>query len=269
VTRTPAPTHRCDVLRSPWPGVHAACTDSARHYGRHWHGTFGLGLIDDGAQRSASGIGTVDAYAGDLVTTNPGEVHDGRPLGGPARRWRTVYFEPDAIAPLLGAGVEIARPVLYDPALRRALLALLDELAAWTARAGETLACEAALVRTGALLRARHVSAPSAPRHADADMRPVRERLADELHDPPTLADLARNAGLSRWQLLRRFEKAYGLPPHAWLLQQRAERARRAIADGASLAVAAAASGFADQSHMTRVFVRRYGFTPGAWRRAQ
>jgi AraC-like DNA-binding protein len=32
--------------------------------------------------------------------------------------------------------------------------------------------------------------------------------------------------------------------------------------------VAAAESGFADQSHLTRVFVRHFGFTPGEWRRA-
>ena len=31
---------------------------------------------------------------------------------------------------------------------------------------------------------------------------------------------------------------------------------------------AAAESGFADQSHMTRAFTRHLGFTPGAWQRA-
>lgn len=75
-------------------------------------------------------------------------------------------------------------------------------------------------------------------------------------------------AGISKYQVLRRFQKAYGLPPHAWLLQQRAERARRLIRDGSGLALAATSAGFADQSHMTRVFVRQFGFTPGAWRRA-
>ncbi|RYF38322.1 MAG: helix-turn-helix domain-containing protein, partial [Comamonadaceae bacterium] len=55
---------------------------------------------------------------------------------------------------------------------------------------------------------------------------------------------------------------------HAWLLQLRAERARGLIGQGAPLVQAAAASGFADQSHMTRVFARQFGFTPGAWRRA-
>jgi AraC-like DNA-binding protein len=75
-------------------------------------------------------------------------------------------------------------------------------------------------------------------------------------------------AGLSKFQLLRRFEKAFGLTPHAWLLQQRAERARGLIRSGAGLAQVAAACGFADQSHMTRLFARQFGFTPGAWQQA-
>jgi AraC-like DNA-binding protein len=67
---------------------------------------------------------------------------------------------------------------------------------------------------------------------------------------------------------LRRFEKAYGVPPHAWLLLQRGERARSLIREGSTLAQAATSCGFADQSHMTRLFVRQFGFTPGAWQRA-
>jgi len=114
---------------------------------------------------------------------------------------------------------------------------------------------------------ARH----GAARWSDApprDLQRVRERLADDAARVPSLADLARLTGLSRYQVLRRFERAYGLPPHAWLLRRRAERARVLIRDGCTLAAAAAATGFADQSHMTRVFARQFGFTPGAWRRA-
>jgi AraC-like DNA-binding protein len=96
----------------------------------------------------------------------------------------------------------------------------------------------------------------------------VRDRLADDPLNAPTLSDMAKMAGLSRYQLLRRFERVYGLPPHAWLLGQRAERARALIRDGSSLAGAAASAGFSDQSHMTRIFVRQFGFTPGAWRKA-
>ncbi|SOD30448.1 transcriptional regulator, AraC family [Variovorax sp. YR752] len=274
--KTP-PDHRSQVFGTPWEGVHGTAMDSARHYGRHWHATYGVGLLDHGAQSSASGRGKVDAYAGDLITTNPGEVHDGRPLGGPSRRWRMVYFDAAVMAGMLGGivdgSVEFTRPVLKDLRLLQALRRLFTRLDDWRNRAAsasasaEALACEESLVEVCGLLLGGHSTAVPQP-EIDGDVRLVRERLADDLLAAPTLDELAVMAGLGKFQLLRRFQKAYGVPPHAWLLLQRAERARALIRRGTSLANTAAASGFADQSHMTRIFTRHFGFTPGAWQRA-
>lgn len=247
-------------MGTPWPGVFCTHIDSSRHYGRHWHTTFGIGYVEHGAQRSASGRGSVDAYAGDVITVNPGEVHDGRPLGGPSRRWRIVYFEPSALS---STDLQITRPVIRDLPFRQAL----DRLFHRVEKQDEPLACEEALVEAFGQLLERHTTAVP-PREAAADMKRVRERLADDARSAPTLAELAALVGLSRYQVLRRFGKTYGMPPHAWLLQRRAERARTLIRGGASLVSAAAASGFADQSHMTRAFARQFGFTPGAWRKA-
>lgn len=265
------PLHRCEVLASPFSGVFATVISSGRHYGRHSHGTFGFGVVDRGAHRSSSGRGTVDAYAGQVVTTNPGEVHDGRPLGAPSRTWGTVYLEPAVLASMLAdapAGdIAITRPVLVDAALQGATRRLLRTLRAWQQAQAGTLACEETLVHACGLLLARHSTRP-ARQEAAPDLAPVRQRLADELLVPPSLAQLAAQAGIGRFQLLRRFAAAYGCTPHAFVLQQRAERVRGLVRQGTSLADAAAAAGFADQSHMTRVFTRQFGFTPGAWQRA-
>jgi AraC-like DNA-binding protein len=275
--KTP-PDHRSQVFGTPWEGVHGTAMDSARHYGRHWHSTYGVGLLDHGAQSSASGRGKVDAYAGDLITTNPGEVHDGRPLGGPSRRWRMVYLDAAVMAGMLGGAamdgsVEFTRPVLKDLRLVQTLRRLFTRLDDWrncaasASASAEALACEESLVEVCGLLLGGHSTAVPQP-EIDGDVRLVRERLADDLLAAPTLDELAAMAGLGKFQLLRRFQKAYGVPPHAWLLLQRAERARALIRRGTSLADTAAASGFADQSHMTRIFTRHFGFTPGAWQRA-
>jgi AraC-like DNA-binding protein len=265
------PEHHARVFSSPWAGVYCTHIESARHFGRHWHATYGFGFLEHGAHSSASGRGNVDAYAGDVITTNPGEVHDGRPLGGPSRRWRIVYVDCDLFSCISAGHAEITRPVIQDARLRRALQGLFRRVEHWSARpcasAAEVLACEESLVEGCALLMARHGTAPP-PSEASGDVRQVRDRLADDPLDPPTLSEMAKMAGLSRYQVLRRFESVYGLPPHAWLLRQRAERARALIRDGASLADAAASSGFSDQSHMTRIFMRQFGFTAGAWRKA-
>lgn len=274
--------HVARVLCGPLRGIHSTHTLSGQHFGRHWHDAYGFGILEDGAQRSASGRGRVEAFAGQVITTNPGEVHDGSPLGGPTRRWQILSVDTDEFASLVdhsGIQAQFTRPVIDDPPLFRVLQRLFRRIGRWSARTGngaaEALACEESLVESAALLVTRHgtvhlrTDIDAARRTApNPDLRQIRDRLADAPADPPSLAQMAAMMGLSRYQVLRWFEKAYGLPPHAWLLSRRAEYALRLIRDGKTLTDAAMASGFADQSHMNRVFARHYGFTPGAWRRA-
>jgi AraC-like DNA-binding protein len=265
--------HHARVIASPWEGVYCTHIDSARHFSKHWHTTHGVGVLERGAQTSASGRGRVEAFAGDLITTNPGEVHDGQPLGGTSRRWRMVYFDPGVIAAEVGqhgSDIELERPVLRNARLERVLRHLLNRIEAWHTQPACTatqLACEESLAAACTLLLNQHTQECAAS-HEDAALALVRSRLADDPLNAPTLTALATMAGLSKFQLLRRFAHTYGITPHAWLLQRRAEHARSFIARGDDLAQAAASAGFADQSHMTRIFARQFGFTPGAWQQA-
>jgi AraC-like DNA-binding protein len=95
----------------------------------------------------------------------------------------------------------------------------------------------------------------------------VREYLHDQIGEPVTTADLARVAGLSRFQLTRQFQRAFGLPLHGYHLQIRLEEARRRMRGGQAIAAVAADLGFADQSHFHRRFRARFGITPAEWRR--
>jgi AraC-like DNA-binding protein len=268
--------HACRVIASPWAGIFGTDVDSARQYGRHWHETFAIGIMHRGAHRSMSGMGIVDAHAGDVITSNPGEVHDGRPLGVESRRWRMVYLDPEALHRIWAdtdlQGVHLTRPVIRDVCLAAAVRRLLRRLDMWSAAgprpSDRALACEEALAHAcGLALRDHSTARPFGP-EPPADVAGARDRLADDLRHPPALADLAQLAGVSKYRFLRRFQRVYGLTPYEWLRQFRVERARAAIRRGASLAEVAADCGFADQSHMTRAFNAQFGFTPGAWRRA-
>jgi AraC-like DNA-binding protein len=104
----------------------------------------------------------------------------------------------------------------------------------------------------------------AAPRSAADD---ARELLASSLETTPSLRDLAAAVGANRFVLLREFRRRFGLPPHAYVLKLKVERAKARLARGDDIVDVAFALGFSDQSHFTRVFRRVMGLPPGAYRR--
>lgn len=84
----------------------------------------------------------------------------------------------------------------------------------------------------------------------------------------PTLDELAREAGVSKYHLARLFRAFHGLPPHAYLTYVRVAAARTMLAGGARGTAIAAQTGFADQSHFSRSFRRVMGLSPLEYARA-
>jgi AraC family transcriptional regulator len=100
-------------------------------------------------------------------------------------------------------------------------------------------------------------------------VRRAKEILSAHLDGSIPLQEVARECHLSMSHFSRQFRRTTGLPPHKWLLTRRIEVAKEKLGDWRlSLSDVAAACGFADQSHLTRVFTRMVGVSPGAWRRA-
>ncbi|APG83145.1 AraC family transcriptional regulator [Sinorhizobium americanum] len=261
------------MMARRFAGVEVVEAATRHSFARHTHEQFGIGLIHQGAQRSLSGRGTVEAEAGDVITVNPGEIHDGVPIGDAGRSWRMLYLEPALVEAAVGdisegrwTTREFADPVIRNDALAVRFRALFA--AAATAGGAEaTLRWEELAVTL--IAEAMRLVPLSAGRHTTpASIAAAVNLIDDDPLAPLTLADLAQASGLSRFQVVRGFAKATGLTPHAYLLQRRIDIVRRLIGTGTPLAEAAIAGGFADQSHMTRVFVRKYGFSPGAYAQA-
>ena len=97
--------------------------------------------------------------------------------------------------------------------------------------------------------------------------RQVEDFVRTHLRETISLDDLANAAGLSRYHFARRFRQTTGTSPHEFVLQQRLAQARIMLQRTRSpLREIAALTGFSDQSHLTRVFKRRLGVTPGQFR---
>jgi AraC-like DNA-binding protein len=85
--------------------------------------------------------------------------------------------------------------------------------------------------------------------------------------EPLTVADLAREAGLSRAHFSAEFRRAFGVPPHVYLLTRRMERAAALLRmTDRSVADICMAVGLSSVGSFTTTFRRVYGLTPTAYR---
>lgn len=99
-------------------------------------------------------------------------------------------------------------------------------------------------------------------------VRCATELMIERMGEDMSLSEPAAACGLSSSYFGRAFKQSMGMPPHRWMLLQRVLHAKSLLRDAdRSLSDIAAACGFADQSHFTRVFTGTVGASPGAWRK--
>ncbi|MGC4000852.1 MAG: AraC family transcriptional regulator [Anaeromyxobacter sp.] len=209
--------------------------------------------------------------AGAIWLQPPGEVFS-HLVPGPVH-YGLVTLDPRRVAEAAGLDRLALAPAydLEDPRLVGPVRALLAE-AEGGAKAGAFYAdCLRAAI--GAFLASAGRGAPRELRREPARLdgraiHQLRDYLAASFREGPSLGDMARRVGVSESQLLRAFRRTTGETPHAYLMRLRLEAVRDRLQRGrGTLAEIAAELGFADQSHMTRLFRRRFGLTPGAFRR--
>jgi AraC family transcriptional regulator len=97
----------------------------------------------------------------------------------------------------------------------------------------------------------------------------VRDYVEAHLDEELSLTVLADIACLSPYHFSRSFKQTAGVGPQHYVIQRRVERAKTLMRrTNQPLALIAQEAGFADQSHLTAIFHRETGVTPGRFRAA-
>ncbi|MFC5217908.1 helix-turn-helix domain-containing protein [Streptomyces coerulescens] len=250
------------------PGVtevfHAHFTEYA--YPMHVHEAWTLLIVDDGAVRY-----DLDRHEHgtplDTVSLLPPHVpHNGSPATPHGFRKRVLYLDSTRLGDdLIGPAVDA--PDLRDPVLRLRV----GQVHAALAQPGDELEADSRLTLIGDRLRA-HLRPRSVTSVTDSPRRdPVLARRLRELLDERVVRGIALDEAAALVQahpahLVRAFSTAYGIAPHQYLMSRRVDRARRLLLAGRSPAEVAVATGFYDQSHLSRHFRRMVGVPPGRYR---
>ncbi len=242
------------------------------HFPRHAHATYALGVVDGGLNRFRYRGAVHTAQAGTLCTVTPEEAHTVEPAGGAGFAYRCLYPPLELLQELAEAtgGRREHRTLLLEPVIDDV------ETVRLAARLFEALSAGSPPLAASALLSAllgRVIERHAAPRIGVVRPTPpgravarARDLLAARLPENVSLEELAAATGLGRFVLLRAFAHRYGIPPHAWVIQERVRRAKTLLCAGLEPAQVAAEVGFADQSHLGRHFKRLVGLSPGCYR---
>jgi AraC-like DNA-binding protein len=245
--------------------MHARITEP---YAPHLHEQFAIGVCMTGTEMIRYRRTVHPAGPGSVIVLDPDEPHDGGPADPSGFVYRVIYPGASLLADGSGRVPRFTEPVIGDPALANGLCRVHAALC----EGAEPLEAESRVSWLLGELTLRHASRSRldgsgfGDRASGAAACLVMDRLGDELACPPSLAEIALETGLSRYQLIRSFRSEVGMPPYAWLAQHRVARARALLDRGHGLAETAALAGFADQAHLTRWFRRVVGITPGAYR---
>lgn len=240
---------------------HATMTSHA--YPAHTHDTWTVLLIDEGCVAYDLDRHARTAPARHVSLLPPHVTHDGRSASQDhGFRKRVLYLDATWL-PASVTGHAVDRPVLPGAAAR----ALTEELHEVLARPEDTWQAESLLLglRDVVLGSGRQVIPPAADVPA---ARALRDVLDDHVVDGITLEEAAGLLGRSPAHLARSFQRAYGLPPHRYVVGRRVDRARALLLHGVPAADAATAAGFWDQAHLTRHFRRTVGTTPARFARS-
>ncbi|MFP2934029.1 helix-turn-helix domain-containing protein [Pyxidicoccus sp. 3LG] len=220
----------------------------------HAHDTAKIGVLLAGGGSERTGLELESHTPLALFTRRPYRSHETQ-YHAQGARLLFVQLDPDD---------RRARAAIDPPRLG---LATALELGRLLVRAfGEPRSCRGRLMRDAANTILRTLDEMPRPR-PPAWLEEARELLVANMARPPTLSELGRVVGAHPVHLAQSFRAHWGMTTRHYLRAHRVFHAMELIDRGVGLAEAAAAVGFADQSHMTRAIRLERGAPPGALRR--
>jgi len=243
---------------------------SSACYGLHSHATVSIGLVVSGQTVIDVANKKTSVKKGDIVMFNPGQVHACNPLKNKQWAYHMLYFEQAWWEQTVKELTSDNNTVSFNSSIISAPK-LCEELSNINKRLFESSTqsnfdeFELQLV----IWINRFLSELESPEVASKEQENPPEwidKIIQLLEEKTTqvvkLESLCEISQEPITQLIRKFKFHCGLTPYAYFQNFRIHRAKGMLAKGANISDVAFELGFADQSHLHRLFKRLVACTP-------
>jgi len=240
-----------------------------KNFAKHCHESYTISVIETGGQKFFRSGSEHFAPEHSIILVNADDVHTGQAANGIGWSYQAIYpleTHFNKLAKNIGWHHEFApyfpEAVVFDPQLANELRQLFYCLKHQSNRLHKEMLFNDVLTK----LMVKHGKTKKhinkIPTSKIAILK-VKAYLDEHMSENISLDSLAVNFGVSSFHLVRQFRQLFGLPPHAYQIQQRLKHAKLLLKKGFSVVDASTTTGFHDQSHFHRHFKRVMGITPG------
>lgn len=255
------------TMQHAWLGHYeiSSTTCTGLTFARHSHDECVIGVNLVGEEKVWLDRREFEAGPGSITLYNPGQIQGGGAADGAPWQFVSLYITAEQLAADLGlTHLEFDRSLCFAPDLARRLAATVRGTLCGDAL-GQGLNEDALVLLLAEVVSLSGVRLPDSTAAGKNLIGRAQELLAEHLSRSLPLEHLGDELGLSKFHLLRTFQKETGLSPRQWAMQLRTRRAKGLLRNGVAASEVAHDLGFADQSHLNRHFRAAYGITPGRY----
>lgn len=243
------------------------------NFSKHSHETYTINIIETGCQRFLSAGKNFIAPEHSIIFVNADEVHTGE--SGTQDGWSYRGISPselqfNQLAHDIGLAQGFAPfftdAVVEDKQMAAELRVLFNTLSHST----NSLLRETMLYGVLTRLMLKHGKSKQSIKEqktSNLKLERVRQYIHEHLAENISLEHLAKISSFTPFYLVRQFQKHYGVPPHAYQIQQRLQQSKTLLKQGQKVIQVANQVGFYDQSHFHRHFKKANGITPSKYAR--
>lgn len=229
----------------------------------HCHNELSIGIIENGTSMvSCQGIKFAVEY-NHLVIFPPQVMHQCTPQNLKSWKFRMLYIDKNWFQSVFTNRKEATVSVAVKK-LNTTNINQVKSFFSFLESEASPLEKETRLIMTLAALLSFTDSAlvHNVEVNINADIRLLREYIEKHYLENITLDEMTAFMGMTKYYLIRLFNKNYAMTPHAYLMQLRLNYAKMMLKNGKDIAYVAQKSGFYDQSHFSNSFKQFCGVTP-------